>query len=59
MCTRLFAFLFFMLAQATLCFAQHNIIPIPVSYTTTNDVFIFDDNLSFNVKTNNVPNITG
>jgi len=31
---------------------QHSIIPIPVSHTSTNDVFVFDDKVSLNLKTN-------
>jgi hexosaminidase len=50
---RYFLFLVFMLVQLTRVFAQHNIIPIPVSYNSTSEVFIFDNELSFDVKTNN------
>ncbi|RMZ51842.1 beta-N-acetylhexosaminidase [Flavobacteriaceae bacterium PRS1] len=50
--TRFFTLLFFIFFQLSAIFAQHNIIPIPVSYTATNEVFIFDNQLSYDLKTN-------
>lgn len=46
-----------MLIQLTSVLAQHNIIPIPVSYISNNEVFIFDDEVSFDINTNDVETI--
>ena len=54
---KLFTFLLFIFFQITTTFAQHNIIPIPVSYTSTNEVFVFDNQLSFDIKTTNAETI--
>lgn len=51
---QLFSFLGFIIFQATALFAQHSIIPNPVSYTSTNEVFVFDDQVRLDVKTENV-----
>jgi len=32
-------------------YAQHSIIPIPVNYTPTNDVFVFDNQITLDLKT--------
>lgn len=50
---QLFAFLL-IIFQATTLFAQHSIIPIPVSYSSTNDVFVFDNQIRLDVKTEDV-----
>lgn len=40
--------------QATTLFAQHNIIPVPVSYSATNEVFVFNNKIRLDVKTKDV-----
>ena len=47
---QLFTFLF-VLFQTTTFFAQHDIIPVPVSYLSTNEVFVFDNQIHLDVKT--------
>jgi len=50
--TKLFWILIFF--QATAMVAQHTIIPAPVSYISTNDVFIFDHELHFELNTGDI-----
>ncbi len=50
---QLFTFLF-VLFQATTFFAQHDIIPVPVSYLSTNEVFVFDNQIHLDVKTKDI-----
>ena len=47
-----YLFLFTLLFQQT--YAQHSIIPIPVSYQTTDDVFKIDSQLNLYLQTNNI-----
>ena len=47
-----YLFLFTLLFQQT--YAQHSIIPIPVSYQTTDDVFKIDSQLNLCLQTNNI-----
>jgi hexosaminidase len=52
MYARLFTFLFIILFQSTSLVAQHNIIPIPVSYLGNEETFILDNQVHLDVKTN-------
>ncbi len=46
-----FYFLFLILFSQ-LVDAQHSIIPVPVDYTVTNEVFVFDNQVALDLKTN-------
>lgn len=50
---QLFTFLF-VLFQTTTFFAQHDIIPVPVSYLSTNEVFVFDNQIHLDIKTKDI-----
>ncbi|MCF6348089.1 MAG: family 20 glycosylhydrolase [Flavobacteriaceae bacterium] len=47
---KFYILLFFVLSQHL--YSQHSIIPIPVSYTSTDAVFIFDNQISLEIETN-------
>ncbi len=48
-----FAFLF-VIFQTTTLLAQHNIIPVPVSYISTDEVFVFENQIHLDVKTKDI-----
>ncbi len=47
-------YIFFLIIISQQTYAQHSIIPIPVEYTSTNEVFIFDDQINIELKTDNI-----
>ncbi len=49
---KFYILLFFVLSQHI--YSQHSIIPIPVEYTSTNEVFIFDNYVSLDLKTDDI-----
>jgi len=52
--TRFFTFLFLILFQSTPLIAQHNIIPIPVSYLATNETFVLYNSVNLNLKNKDI-----